>query len=336
MPVLKPDALAHERVNAIAAFHDRLAQQRAEIDVSGGIDSAVLFALLVRALGAERVTAAFLGIHSSVAARDRAMAVAKALGARLVVDELDAEFDRRIEQMKARLVDAGYSGDEIGARLAADPTILGSIRSCMRAPLGRGYNRLTGGGIRHGTGNECEDRFLRFYQKGGDGEVDTNPIAMLSKGEVYQLALALKIPAEVLRATPSPDLWGVGEQHNDESELATWTGVAWTYSRVEDRSGEYTRVGTIERMSRYLDACRDALFRDEVSAADCLHGHGVTAALGHPAFGGLDEIAIEQLLVSAKRVEQLTRHKANPNIPTLGNRQELLEEGLLTDALPVL
>ena len=70
-----------------------------------------------------------------------------------------------------------------------------------------------GGGIRHGTGNECEDRFLRFYQKGGDGEVDTNPIAMLSKGEVFQLARGLGVPQRVLQALPSPDLWGVGEQH---------------------------------------------------------------------------------------------------------------------------
>ena len=43
---------------------------------------------------------------------------------------------------------------------------------------------MTGNGLRHGTGNECEDRWLRFYQKGGDGEVDSNPIAMLSKGGI--------------------------------------------------------------------------------------------------------------------------------------------------------
>ena len=91
--------------------------------------------------------------------------------------------------MREALTAAGYDGAELDTRVAKDPTILGSIRSCIRAPIGRGFNRMTGGGIRHGTGNECEDRFLRFYQKGGDGEVDTNPIAMLSKGEVYQVAL---------------------------------------------------------------------------------------------------------------------------------------------------
>jgi NH3-dependent NAD+ synthetase len=116
------------------------------------------------------------------------------------------------------MVEAGYDRKEIQDRMKGDPTIMGSIRSTLRAPWGRAANRLSGGGIRHGTGNEDEDRVLRFYQKGGDGEVDSNPISMLSKGEVFQLGIALGVPRSILSARPSPDLWGVGEEHNDEED----------------------------------------------------------------------------------------------------------------------
>ena len=334
MPVSDPQALIDDRVAAIRDFHRLTGQARAEIDVSGGVDSATLCALLARAVGPERVTAVFMGIQSSESARERARAVARSAGVRLVLDELGTHFEQRIKTMIERLVEAGYERAGIEARMEADPTILGSIRSCMRAPLGRGYNRLTGGGIRHGTGNECEDRYLRFYQKGGDGEVDTNPIAMLAKGEVFQLARALDVPRSVLEATPSPDLWGASATHTDEQELLSWTGVPWTYSWVSPGTGEYLAVGSIERVSRYLDDIDDALFDGEISIEALLHGKGHTPAIGHPAFSGLEPAEIEGFLRSAHCLERATRHKANPNVPCLGSRQSLVDAKILSNVLP--
>jgi len=334
MPVLNAEALIRHRVDALCAYHQQSSVTRAEVDVSGGIDSAVVFALLVRALGADNVTACFLGINSSDTARDRAIELAASLKARIVVDDITEEYQRRIASMLERLAAAGYSRTEIQQRVDSDPTILGSIRSTMRAPIGRGYNRLTGGGIRHGTGNEDEDRFLRFFQKGGDGEVDTAPISFLSKGEVFQLGRALGVPVSILGAEPSPDLWGVGEkQHTDELEYRRAFGVAWNYSRIDLATGQYSKIGTIERMNRYLDATAEALFKPEVTVEHCLYGKGVLAASSAPQFAGLDAAQIEQYLRSAKRAEQVTRHKLNPNLPTLGSRQELLETGVLTNEL---
>ena len=137
MPVLEPGALIENRVDALRAFHRQVGQARAEIDVSGGVDSATLFALLVRALGAEQVTAVFLGINSSDDSRARAVAVAKALGARLVVDELGEEFELRVHHMIARLVEAGYDRAAIERRVAEDPTVLGSIRTPDRGRCAR-------------------------------------------------------------------------------------------------------------------------------------------------------------------------------------------------------
>lgn len=320
MPVLNPKALITNRVEAIRSYHKGAGITRAELDVSGGIDSAVMLMLLAEALGPDNVTAVYQGINSSKESLERARLVAKTADVKLIEMELINPFESITSEAQRALEAAGYDMEEITKRCEADPQIDGSLRSTLRAPVGRYLNRLTGGGIRHGTGNECEDRWLRFYQKGGDGEVDTNPMAMLSKGEVYQLANALKVPREIIEALPTPDLWGVGEEHSDESELLKLSGVAWTYSRIDVGTNEYTLVGTIERMSRFMD-------HEGVRPGKEWDGEVLKKVLGR--FG----LTLKHL-GSAHKWERTTRHKMNPNCPSLGNREDLVEAGILTDKLP--
>jgi NAD+ synthase len=330
MPVLETNALVENRVAALRTYHERTGIARAELDLSGGVDSAVLLALLTRALGPDAITAVFIGIHSGDDFRVRAQEVADACGVRMINMDATGVFDTLHATMLSALEEAGYDLADVRARMAADRAVNGSIRSCLRAPIGRGFNRLTGGGIRHGTGNECEDRFLRFYQKGGDGEVDSNPIAMLSKGEVFQLARALDVPRSIRAAMPSPDLHGIGEAHNDEDELHELYGVHWTYSQVDPDSGEYTYVGSIERMSRFLDE------RPELIGAAEPDWDSLTRHAAHGLFADLgDDESVLGMLRSARSIEASTRHKENPNCPSLGTRQELLDSGVLVDTLPV-
>jgi NH3-dependent NAD+ synthetase len=187
------------------------------------------------------------------------------------------------------------------------------------------------GGIRHGTGNECEDRWLRFYQKGGDGEVDTNPIAMLSKGETYQLAKVLGVPRSIIEALPSPDLHGVGEQHNDEDEIRAMSGVDWTYSRIDVETGRYTRVGTIEMLSRFLDLHPELLRDGDLPEQELER----LANAAEPLFQRRHAVVVT-FLESARALEKMTRHKANPNIPSLGERSNLVQRGILSNELPKL
>lgn len=329
MPVVDAAALIEDRVEALAAYHRQTGIERAEIDVSGGVDSAVMLALLARALGPGNVTAVFIGIHSGPEFLERAIESAAAAEVALIQLDATAVFDQLHASMLGALGAAGYDLDAIRARMEADRAVNGSIRSCLRAPIGRGFNRLTGGGIRHGTGNECEDRFLRFYQKGGDGEVDSNPIAMLSKGEVFQLARALDVPRSIRAALPSPDLHGIGEAHNDEDELRELYGVHWTYSKVDPDTGEYSFVGTIERMSRFLDLHHE-LFGPGSPDWRTLVGVARSGLFSHLA----DEASVRGLLESARNIERQTRHKENPGCPTLGTREALLDARILSDAFP--
>lgn len=341
MPVLDPNALIQDRVTAIRDLHETTGIGRAQLDVSGGVDSAVMLGLISQAIGPEAIIAAHSRIDSSDSALEQAEEVAQAFGVRLAVIDLTELFHRLADDIRASMVAAGHPAEEIDTRLESDPMVLGSLRSTLRAPVGRGFNRFGGGGIRHGTGNECEDRWLRFYQKGGDGEVDTNPIAMLAKAEVYQLGKALGVPDSILTATPTPDLWGIGDKHSDEDEIASFVGVEsgeHSYYGTIDAAGAYRRAGLIERVSRFDDEVNGRFLApdrrsdspgDQESASPW-----VETALGSTALGGLNEELVSRLLPGVKRVERITRHKFNPAIPTLGDRSELLERGILTDELP--
>jgi len=402
------NALLDNRIMALREAHQEAGIKRAELDLSGGIDSAVMAGVLVLALGPENVTLVHSRFATNPAQSDRARRLAEGLDCPLIDVGLGAMWEVLMGDMVDALVNAhadaigsahdaerlGYAIDyrdvviserapaaltqfmepceggfktqvpvfpdpsdkaavktflrgALLARCEANPTILGSIRSCLRAPIGRGFNRLTGGGIRHGTGNECEDRWLRFYQKGGDGEVDSNPIAMLSKGEVYQLAWMLmkRLPqaAEAFRdtilATPSPDLWGTGDAHTDEAELKTWLGVPFTYSRIDIETGEYSHVGSIERVSRFLDV--QSWGAHPIS--DYLFGvyepdwpEMTIEAKDSGLFVGFTSQEITDFLKAARRAEKITRHKMNPNIPTYGTREELVRKGILTNNLPTI
>ena len=351
MPVVKPQALFEDRVAAIKGME----VERAEVDVSGGLDSFVVLGLAVAALGPENVTAVYSDIHSSDDSRRRAHLAAKAFGVPLNDLTLGPWADQLIRIMHDA-IERAYGHEELDRvlqRCKEDPTIEGSIRSCLRAPVGRGMNRLMCGGIRHGTGNEDEDRIVRFYQKGGDGEVDTNPCAFLSKGEMYQLALYIgqrfnsdETAREIITARPTPDLWANGEGHNDEDEYSSWLGVelpeglTW-YSYIDPDTGEYTHVGILERVAR-LD---DLLLAGDYTLFSNKPGLGLLAAewdaiirearaffTDYPSF---PYAKVKEILGALRKAERITRHKMNPNCPSLGSRSDLVANGILTDDLPL-
>ncbi|MFS4456509.1 NAD(+) synthase [Maribacter sp. 2304DJ31-5] len=77
-----------------------------------------------------------------------------------------------------------------------------------------------------GTGNKVEDFGVGFYTKYGDGGVDLSPIADLLKTEVYEIAKALKINEEIIKAAPTDGLWG--DDRTDEDQIgASYPELEW-------------------------------------------------------------------------------------------------------------
>lgn len=274
---------------------------KAEVDISGGVDSAVVVALACKAFGPENVIGVYSDINSSNESKERARLVAEKFGFHYIELNLAPEFYSIRKQIKEKFEERGLPWPDE----KDNPTIFGSFRSCIRAPVGRFVNRLFGGGIRQGTGNRDEDQYVRFYQKGGDGEVDCNWIEALFKGEVWELAEHLGVPDEIIMAVPTPDLWGVGEEHNDEEELEEITGVPLTYTRPGQEEG------TIEWFSR-----EDEIF----GLISGLYRNANPESLGYTK---------EQCEVigAIRKMEKATRHKAEP--PPSIPREELKRKGLI-------
>jgi len=357
MPVIDTKKLIENRIEAIRKYHEETGVQKAELDLSGGIDSGVMACLLVLALGRKNVILVHSNINTNPQQTERAYRLAKDLEVPLLNLDLNDIYLKLIDTIRHEIL-AKCSEDDIIAmikRMDNDKTVLGSIRSCLRAPVGRGCNRILGGGIRHGTGNECEDRYLRFYQKGGDGEVDTNPIEMLSKTEVFQLAYGLmsyytlysdghhsieNSMFDLILAKPSPDLWAIGDNHNDEYELKRMTGVIFDYGRIDTQNGKIAKYGTIEIISRLSDRYHKRLDTPvDVEIFPYYTRCALEQVIENDCEDLLKLMSKEDMIKFAEaaiKTEKATRHKQNSNIPMLGSRKELIELGILSDRLEVI
>jgi NAD+ synthetase len=268
---------------------------KAEVDISGGVDSAVVAALACKAFGPENVIGVYSGINSSWESKLRARSVAEKFGFKMLELDLTNEFSSMVQKVANEFRRLGISWPD-----GKDPAVCGSFRSCLRAPVGRFVNRAFGGGIRQGTGNRDEDELLRFYQKGGDGEVDCNWVEGLFKSEIWELAEYLGVPQEIIDAKPTPDLWGTGDKHNDEDELKDITGVSLTYTRPN------SSMGTIEWVIRE---------NDKRGIIDGL--------LEFEPVDSLEYTSEQQDIVSAvRKMEKATRHKAT--LPPTLSREYLV------------
>lgn len=229
------------------------------VGVSGGIDSAVVAALLVRAF--PEALGVIMPCRSSASSTERGLEVCKALGIQHIVVDLDRAHDLIRSQIVTGL------SNLIQSQVVPSRTDDGALRSCLRAPV-LDYAAKLVDGIIVGTGNRDEDGLVRYFQKRGDGAVDVSPIADLHKSEVYQLAYFLELPKSVLDAVPSADLWGPDVVQIDEDELGiSYSEIEW--ADQEDRlrgilTGRNEHTSVLELATCYGYTSRDLGVIDRV------------------------------------------------------------------------
>jgi hypothetical protein len=132
---------------------------------------------------------------------------------------------------------------------------------------------------------------------------------MLAKGETYS-SRALKVPRSIIDALASPDLHGIGAQHNDEDEIRALSSVERTYSRIDWDSGEHTRVGTIEMLSRFLD-CHPQLMQPEPLSEAALD---MLARAAQPIFERSHAVVVT-FLESAQALDARADTSTTPTAP---------------------
>ncbi|TCP41793.1 asparagine synthase-related protein [Rhodovulum marinum] len=228
----------------VEALRARVAQTGGEgllLGLSGGLDSSVLAALAVRALGPSRVHVAYLydrdsdpliGAHArdvaeglglrlerrDITAAMRAQGIYKPLFIRLL--SLWAPLNPLIQRSYALLT--GESAFKATLRVGAGETLRPWPRRALFAAtiahVDRGFTarhvfrrtlleqraaeeRLT----LVGAANRSELE-VGWFVKGGIDDLPFQPMTGLFKTQVRQLAFALGLPDRVCRQTPSPDM----------------------------------------------------------------------------------------------------------------------------------
>jgi NAD+ synthase len=221
------------------------------VALSGGIDSSVVAALCVAAIGKERV----FGLHmperdSSSDTLMLSRLAADSLGIDSTLEDishiLDAAGCYRRRDEAIRLVVPEY-GDGYKSKIVL-PSVIDSdsfrlFSVVVEAPDGtQSKHRLTTESylgivaatnfkqrvrkmleyyhadrlnyVVSGTPNRLEyDQ--GFFVKLGDGSADVKPIAHLYKTQVFQLAEALGVPAEILARTPTTDTFSLAQTQEE-------------------------------------------------------------------------------------------------------------------------
>jgi NAD+ synthase (glutamine-hydrolysing) len=207
------------------------------IGLSGGIDSAVQLALLVEAIGADKVLTINMPTrYNSNTTQDLARVCAENFGVDYRVVPIQGLYESHLEMLKA----AGYEN--------LPSLVLENIQARIRSASVLAAIAQTEHGVFTCNGNKTE-MALNYFTLYGDGAGVSAFLADLWKGQIYDLAWFINdragrelIPSGIIHIIPSAEL--SSEQNVDEGKgdpifypyhdnlLRAFTELRWTPATV--------------------------------------------------------------------------------------------------------
>ena len=172
--------------------------QRAVVALSGGIDSAVVCALVSHALGPENVLALMMPYRTS---NSSSRADAETLISQLGVKSTLLDITDMVTP---------YFDSQTGISNLRRGNVMARTRMIVVYDHSEAF-----GGLVIGTSNKSEI-LLGYGTLFGDMASAINPIGDLFKTQVRQLARGLQLPSSIIEKAPSADLW---EGQSDEADL---------------------------------------------------------------------------------------------------------------------
>jgi len=234
---IEPEKVALSLENFIREYTDKLEREGVILGLSGGIDSAVIAALCVRALDPEKILALImpekdskkehtrdalnfageLGIEAKLLditpyleelgvyklfPLDKLLSLGKLKG--VLIRKAYHFYERKTGKLPFLESLSGFKDKEFNSYLAKGNAYYRTkhrLRMILLYLYGESENRLV-----VGAANKSEYKIGYFVKHGCDDATDIMPLLNLYKTQVRELARYLNIPARIIEKPPSPDV----------------------------------------------------------------------------------------------------------------------------------
>ena len=196
-------------INFIKKYYQENNLKGAILGISGGKDSAVVAALMVKALGKDNIIGVTLPCHSKEEDKTDAKLISDYYGFKLINFDITNTFDVFKEELKKL---GNFKEEELKN---SDINLKPRLRMATLYYLAALYSAINGQTyLVAGTSNKCE-LYVGYFTKGGDSVHDIAPIADFTVEEVIKIGEYLKVPEKVLYKTPNDGL----SNQTDEDKL---------------------------------------------------------------------------------------------------------------------
>lgn len=195
--------------NFIKEYYQKNNLKGAVLGISGGKDSAVVAALLVRALGSENVVGITLPCHS----KNTDAIDAKLISEKYNFELINIDLTNTYDTFKHEINKLGEFNNENLKN--SDINIKPRLRMSACYYIAALYGAIKGGVyLVAGTSNKCE-LYVGYFTKGGDSTYDIGILNDYTVDEVIKIGEYLEVPEKVLYKKPSDGLSG----QTDEDKL---------------------------------------------------------------------------------------------------------------------
>ena len=193
-------------INFIRKYYKENNLGGAIIGISGGKDSAVVAALMVKAIGRENVIGVTLPCHSNSDDKNDANLISNYYGFEMVNFDITNTFDIFKKELNniGEFSDDELKNSDINIKPRLRMTTLYYLAALYSAVRRKSYLVV-------GTSNKCE-LFVGYFTKGGDSVHDISLISDFTVEEVIRIGEYLKVPEKVLYKIPSDGLSGLTDE----------------------------------------------------------------------------------------------------------------------------